>query len=68
MSDGKTVHVEVDKEITKRYPTLALLPIRSEEEEINNNGQTWGRNSIVSVRKSNRIYKPLERLGSVPYF
>ena len=46
-------------------PTLALLPNRSEEDEINNNGETLDN---FNLRRSNRIFKPPEQLGSVPYF
>ena len=31
-SDGKTVHVNIDKELAVHKPTLVLLPNRSEEE------------------------------------
>ena len=37
-SNGKPVHVDVDKEITERNPTLAVLPNRLEE--IDNNVET----------------------------
>ena len=67
-SDGKPVHVDVNKEVTEGNPTHALLPNRSEEDKINNNGETRGGNGNISVRRSNRIYKLPERLGSVPYF
>ena len=55
-SNGKPVHVNVDREITERDPTHALLPNRSEKEELNNNGKTSGGNGNISVRKSNRIF------------
>ena len=68
-SEGKPVHVDIDKEITEgNKPTLALLPKRSENDEINNNGETRDRDGNNNLRRSNRIFKPPERLGSVPYF
>ena len=58
----------VDKEIAEsNKPTLALLPKRSEEEEINNNGETQDRDGKTNLRRSNRVLKPPERLGNVPY-
>ena len=68
-SESTPVRVDVDKELTDiNKPTLALLPNRSEEDEINNNGETQDRDGNTSLRRSNRIFKPPERLGSVPYF
>ena len=59
------MHVDIVKEIAEgNKTTLALLPNRSEEDEINNKGKT--RN--INFRKSNPIFKPPERLGSVPCF
>ena len=66
-SDGKSVHVDIDKEVTKGGPALALLSNKSEE-EINNTGETMGGNSNISVRRSNGKFKPPDLLGSVPYF
>ena len=44
-SEGKPVHVDVDKDITEgNKPTLELLPNRSEEEETNSNRETRDRN------------------------
>ena len=68
-SDGKPVHVDIDKVITKGHkPTLALLRNRSEKNEINNNGETRYRDGKINLHRSSRIFKPPERLGSVPYF
>ena len=39
-SDGKSVHVNIDKELAIDKPTLALLPNRPGDGEINNNGVT----------------------------
>ena len=39
-SDGNPGHVDIDEEITEMDPTLALLPNRSEVEEMNNNIET----------------------------
>ena len=66
-SDGKPVHVDIDKEVTEREPTLALLPNSSQEGEINNNAETRCGNGYISVRKSSRLVIPPEQLGSVPY-
>ena len=55
--DGKLVHVDVDKEITERDPTRALLPNRSEE-DINDNGGTRDGNGNITVRNSNEIFEP----------
>ena len=68
MSDGKPVHVNIDKEIAFDKPTLALLPNRSEGDKINNNGETGEGDANISLRRSNRIFKPMERLGNAPYF
>ena len=67
-SEGKPIHVDIDKETTEGGPALALLPNRSEEDEINNNVETIGRDGNVSVHKSNRTSKPPDQLGSVPYY
>ena len=62
-------HVEIEKEVAEsNKPTLALLPNRSEEDEINNNGEARDRVGKINLRSSNRICKPPERLDSVPYF
>ena len=37
-SDGKPIHIDIDKEVTERGPALALLPNESKEKEIKNNG------------------------------
>ena len=68
-SDGKPVHVDIEKEVTEgNNPTLALLPKKSEENEIHIIGETKGEDGNISARRSNRIFKPPEQLGSVPYF
>ena len=68
-SEGKLVYVGVDKEMAEiSKPTLVLVPNRSEEDEINNNDETRDRDGNINLRRSNRIIKPLERLGSAPYF
>ena len=68
-SERKPVHVDFDKEMAESYkPTLALLPNRSEEDEINHNGETQDKEGNTKLRSSNRIFTPPERLGSVPYF
>ena len=68
-SEGKTVHVDVDKEIDEsNNPTLALLPNTSEEDKINNNGEEQDRDGNTNLRRPNRLFKPLERLGSVAHF
>ena len=67
-SEGKPVHVDVDKEMAESNKlTLALLRNRSEKDEFNN-GETRDRDGNTNLRRSNRIFKPPERLGSVPYF
>ena len=68
-SEGKPVNVDVDREITEgSKATLALLPNRSEEDEKNNNGETRDRDGNINLRRSNPVFKPSERLGSVPSF
>ena len=67
-SEGKLVHVDIDKEFIEGGQAPALLSSKSEEEEININGETMVGNGIFSVRRSNRTFKPPDRLGSVPYF
>ena len=68
-SDGKPVHVDIEKEVTEgNNATLALLPNKSEENEIHINGETRGEDGNISVRRSNRISNSPEQLGSVPYF
>ena len=66
-SDGKPVHVEVDKEITgssQKSRRLHCCQNRSGEEEINNNDKTVfgndNRNGNTSVRRSNGKLKALE--------
>ena len=74
-SNGKPVHVDVDKKITRssqKEPTFTLLPSRLEEEETNINGETGmgndNRNGNTRGRRSNWKLKPSEQLGSIPYF
>ena len=68
-SKGNRVHIDVDKKLTEgNKPTLALLPNRSEEDESNNNGETRDRDGNFNLHRSNRRFKPPERLSSVPYF
>ena len=67
-SEGKPIHIDIDKKTTEgNKPTLALLPSRSEENEINNKGETRDGDGNIGLRRSNRIFKTPERLGSVPY-
>ena len=49
ISDGKRVHVDIHKDVTKRRPALASQPNKSEEEEINIKGETmeWPRTVIL---------------------
>ena len=70
-SDAEPIHVDVDKGNTgssQSILTLALLPSRSKEEKINNNGQRGDGNGKFGVRSSNRLFKTPERVGSVLYF
>ena len=57
---------------TKKYSernkrTEVLLPNRSEEDDINKSGETQDAEGNINLRRSNRLLKPQERLGSVPY-
>ena len=63
------MHVDVVKEITEgqRDLVLALSPNRSQEEEININGETGGGNVNISVRSSNRTFELPERLSRAPF-
>ena len=68
-SEGKPVHVDFEKEVADRSkPTFALLPSRSEECKINNNSETRDGDGNISLRRSDRIFKPPEWFGSVSYF
>ena len=67
-SESKPVHADADKMAESNKPTLAVLLNRSEEDEINNNSETQDRDGNSNLRRSNRIFKPPERLDSVPYF
>ena len=60
---GKPVHVDIDKEVTEGEPALALLPNKSEKEEMNNNSETMGGNGDISVRWCCWT----DGLSSVPY-
>ena len=66
----KSVHVEIDKEMAQINNKLifALLPNRSEEDAINNNGETQDRDGDTNLRRSNRVFKPVEPLDSVQCF
>ena len=51
-SEGKPVQVGINKEITGGNKlTLALLPNRSEEAEMNKNGETRDRNGNNKLRR-----------------
>ena len=57
---------------TKKYSeknkrTEVLLPNRLEEDDINKSGETRDTEGNINLRRSNRLLKPPERLGSVPY-
>ena len=65
-SDGEPVHVDIDKKVTDGGPPLALLLKKLEEEEINYNSETTDGDGNISAHKSNRMFKPPDRLGSVP--
>ena len=68
-SDGKPPHVHIDKDVTEGTKrTLPLLLNRSEEDEINNIGETRDGGGNISLRRSNRIIKLHQQLGSVPYY
>ena len=67
-SNGTPVHVNIDKELAVDKPTLVLLPNRSEEDKFNNSSVTEDWDGNVRLRRSNRIIKPMGRLGSVSYF
>ena len=68
-SEKKPVHANFDKELTEgNKPTLAMLPKKSEEDEIINSGETRDRDGNMNLRRSNWLFEPLERLGKAPYF
>ena len=46
-SDGKPIHVDIDKEVIEGGPALALLRNNSEEKEINVNCETRGRGTVI---------------------
>ena len=67
--EGKPVHVDIDNETTEENKsTLALLPNRSEKDEINKNGETRDGDSKISLRRSNGMFEPPEQFGSVLCF
>ena len=47
--DGKPVHVTIDKELAFDKPTLALLPNKSEEDEIHSSGKTVDGDGNISL-------------------
>ena len=49
-SDGKPVHVNIDKDLAVDNSTLSLLPNRSEEDEINYKGETGDGDGNISLR------------------
>ena len=66
-SDGKPVHVDTDEKVTKGHqPKLALLPNRSEKDEMTNNSETGYGDGKFSLGRSNGIILPPVRLASVP--
>ena len=68
-SEGKPVHVDIDKETTQgNKSTLSLLPNRSEEDEINKTDEIKDEDGNIGLCRSNRLIKPPEKLGSMPYF
>ena len=67
-TDGKPVHLDIDKEVTEAELTLALLPNRSEDDARNNNGETRSGKGNISVCRSHRIFELVDQLGCVPFF
>ena len=67
-SEGKPVHVDIDKEDSEGDSTVSLLQNRSKEDQIDINREIICGNGTICVRRSNPINKPTERLGSVAYF
>ena len=66
-SDEKPVHVNIEKEVTDgNKPRPALLPNRSEGDEINTNDETRDEDGNINLRRSNLFFEPLEPLDSVP--
>ena len=66
-SNGKPVHIDIDKELAEgNKPILTLLLNKSEEDEVN--GETKDGDGKISLRTSNRIFKSPKRLDCVPYF
>ena len=66
-SHGKPVQVNLDIKQAVNKPSLALLPNKSDWDEINNNIETADVDDNFGLQRSNRIFKPPKRLGSVPY-
>ena len=57
-SEGKPVHVDIDKETTEgNKSTTALLLNRSEEDKNNINDETRDGDGNISLRRSNRRFK-----------
>ena len=68
-SEGKPIHGDIGKETTEgNKTTLALLRNRSEEDEINSNGEARDANGNNNLCRSNRRFEAPERLGCVSYF
>ena len=60
-SEGKPIHVDLDEGMTEgNQLTLALLPNRSEEDKISNDGKTRDRDGNIYLGRSSRIFKPPE--------
>ena len=73
-SHDKLILVDVGKElkVDGKTPALALLLNKSDDQEINSNGEFVERSSKLNeshkVRRSNRNFGSPEHLISVPYF
>ena len=66
-SDGKPGQVNLGKKQPVDKQSLALLPNKSDWDEINDNVETGDVVDNISLQRSNRTFKPPERLASVPY-
>ena len=66
-SNQQPVQVEIDHEFTEGGPRLALLPNKSRKGVKNYNGETMGGNANKNLCRSNRRYKPPDRLGSAQF-
>ena len=61
-SEGKPVHVDIDKVTNQENKTtLPLLPNKSEGDEIYNDDETRDGDGDFNLRKSSQTFKPLER-------